>query len=142
MPSTHNRDVYLVKTLAASAARTATGTGSEVRTSSETRAIIATLDVTAAATAAGDKLDVYIQTIVDGTNWVDVIHFTQVLGNGGTKRYVDKIGQAQGQNAFEASASLAAGSARDLFGDAWRCRWDVVDTGAASFTFSVTILPT
>ena len=40
-----------------------------------------TLDVTAAATAAGDKLDVKVQTLIDGTNWVDVAYFAQVLGN-------------------------------------------------------------
>ena len=44
------------------------------------------LNVTAAATEVDDTLDVYIDTSYDGgTTWVNVGHFTQVLGNGGVK---------------------------------------------------------
>jgi hypothetical protein len=89
------------------------------------------LDVSAAATDAVDSLDVYVQTKLDGVNWVDMIHFTQVVGNGGAKRFIAKV-----------SASLAAGNVRHLLGDEYRVRWDITDADFnCSFTFSVTACP-
>lgn len=101
------------------------------------------LDVTAAATDVDDTLDVAIQTLVDGTNWVTVVSFTQCLGNGGTKRHIAKINASVAQAMFEGAAALAAGSVRNWIGDAWRARWVIVDpgAGAASFTFSVSGMP-
>src|SRR3954462_5183744 len=49
------------------------------------------LDVSAAATDVGDTLDIKVQTTLDGTNFFDAVYFTQILGNGGAKRYVGKI---------------------------------------------------
>jgi hypothetical protein len=98
------------------------------------------LDVTAAATEAGDTLDVFIQTTIDGTNWIDVVHFTQVVGNGGAKRHIAKIDNTQPQAMFENGTALAAGSVRNIAGTAWRARWAIVDAttvGNVSFTFSV-----
>src|SRR5437660_118819 len=47
-------------------------------------AAIFILNVTAAAAAAGDTLDVWLQhSWDDGTTFDDFLHFTQVLGNGG-----------------------------------------------------------
>jgi hypothetical protein len=101
------------------------------------------LDVTAAATEVDDTLNVAVQTLVDGTNWVSVAAFTEVLGNGGAKRYLMKINASAAEAVFEGSGALAAGSIRDWAGDAWRVNWIIVDpgAGAASFTFSVTAMP-
>jgi len=100
------------------------------------------LDVTAAATAAGDTLDVKVQCRLDGTNWIDVASFTQVLGNGGAKRIVAKVSADAAQTMF-ADAALAAGSVRNLLGEVWRVTYAQVDDGTenASFTFGVTACP-
>jgi hypothetical protein len=131
-------------TLHASGAETETGNGTVTGAlPGGINGVILTLDVTAAATAVDDTLDVYVQTKVDGNNWLDVAHFTQVLGNGGAKRYVDKI-HAHGSVAlFETGSALAESAQRDLIGKDWRCRWAITDTAPdnASFTFSVTALP-
>ena len=132
-----------VREVLASEARTASGTGGKVLIPEHQTAVLLTLDVTAAATDAGDTLDVTVQTLVDGTNWVDVAAFTQVVGNGGAKAFTAKIIGDAALAEFDHSASLSAGSKRDLIGDAWRAKWTVVDSGDGdqSFTFSVHALP-
>ena len=99
------------------------------------------LDVTAAATDAGDTLDVYIQHTMDGTNYDDFIHFTQVLGNGGAKRF-----RAQWSGlvvsgtplAPVGDAAMAASVLQGPVGKPWRVKWVVVDGDANSaFTFTV-----
>lgn len=118
--------------------RTATGTGDEFEVRPK-NGLSFELDVTAAATAAGDTLDVYVQTTLDGTNWVDVVHFTQVLGNGGVKRFFAKISKDVAETMFENATALGAAAVRNIFGHQWRARWAVTDatTDDASFTFSV-----
>lgn len=134
-----------VTTLLASGARTATaGTaGSAVYLPAHCEGYGFVLDVTEAATDANDTLDVQVQTLVDGTNYVAVASFTQVVGNGGAKRHVMKINASAAQAVFEGSATLAAGSVRNWAGDAWRVYYVIVDpTGSnASFTFSVSAMP-
>lgn len=129
------------KTILASSARTATSTGeTAVSGLGEFTQAEFQLDVTAAATEAGDTLDVYVQTTIDGTNWIDVVHFTQVLGNGGAKRYVAKINGTEPQAMFENGTALAAGAVRNILGDQYRVRYAIVDVVTAdnqSFTFSV-----
>lgn len=113
-----------------------------VRLPSSMQAVSFVLDVTAAATDAGDTLDVKVQTMIDGTNWVDVIHFTQVLGNGGAKRFIGKITASTAETLF-ADAPLAAGTTiRHLLGDEWRVNYVQVDTDSdATFTFTVKACP-
>lgn len=101
------------------------------------------LDVTAAAAASGDTLDVYIDTSPDGgTTWVNVVHFTQVLGNGGTKQFwaVLDPGGSPGTAVIAVGSDAASGVVRPaMFCDQLRVRYTVVDGGAhgQSFTFSV-----
>lgn len=125
--------------LLASAARTATGTGEAV-TLEGYLALVFQLNVTAAATDSGDTLDVYIQTTLDGgATWVDIYHFTQVLGNGGAKKYFGKVVADAALTEFENAAALGAAAGRAIFGSAYRVRWAITDasTQNASFTFSV-----
>ena len=104
------------------------------------------LAVTAAATAAGDTLNVYIQHSGDnGTTWDDFLSFTQVLGNGGVKNFI--AGQTE-EGATPAAlhpvadGSLAAGTVNQgPLGDLWRVKWVVVNGTAASFTFAVFCSP-
>lgn len=102
------------------------------------QSIAFTLDVTAAATAVGDTLDVVVQTKLDGTNWTDIVHFTQVLGNGGAKRHIAKVTLDGTQAMFEVGTSLSAGNARNLAGDQFRVSYTIVSSSAPSFTFAVT----
>jgi hypothetical protein len=97
-------------------------------------------DLTAAATAAGDTLDVKVQTNLCGI-WTDVAYFAQMLGNGGTKRFAAKL---IGQTAFtlgDIAAALTAGTQRNLIGDEWRVNYVVVNGTTAAFTFSVYAIP-
>jgi hypothetical protein len=102
------------------------------------------LNVTAAATDAGDTLNVYVQRLLpDGTTWDDIVAFTQVLGNGGTVAYVaDVIFDSQASDERVAQdAALTAGTVNAVpFADDLRVKWVIVDVAAddASFTFSVT----
>jgi len=133
-------------TLLASAAQTVTSTGqAAVRLPGMVQGFVFTLDVTVAATEAADTLDVYVQTKADGTNWVDVQRFTQVLGDGGAKRYYAKITAAIATTEFENATGLGEHSVRNLFGDDWRVRYVITDAGQAnddaSFTFSVVACP-
>lgn len=134
-----------VHTLLASDVRTQTTTGDEVEVLGKIgpiRGLMFVLDVTAAATDGTDTLDVQVQTKLNG-NWVPVVSFTQVLGNGGAKRYVAKILVNEAQAMFEASAALAAGSIRHLLGRSFRAVGTQVDGGgsADSFTYSVVAIP-
>lgn len=125
-------------TTAAGAVDTA---GDSVRLPRPPNAIVFTLDVTAAATDGTDTLDAKVQTKLDGTNWVDVCSFTQVLGNGGAKRHIAKI-LANTAEAMFSNADLAAGSVRHLLGDEYRVAYVQVDGDAdATFTFSVSACP-
>lgn len=116
--------------------------GDSVRLPGMVNAMAFVLDVSAAATDAADTLDVKVQTKIDGTNWLDVVHFTQVVGNGGTKRYIEKLTADAACAGFENAAALGAGNTRDLLGDEWRVAYVQVDADSdASFTFSVTACP-
>ena len=97
------------------------------------------LNISSAAAASGDKLDVYVQTLLDGTNWADVARFTQVLGNGGAKRYFKKLTRAAAMSEFENASALGAAAQRDLFGSRWRVKYVVTDAGSAASLFSFTV---
>ena len=107
--------------------------------------IVFVLDVTDADTNVDDTLDVFVQTKCDGTNWVDVVAFTQLLGNGSdTVRHVGKILASAATTMFENATALTAGNVRHLFGEEWRVRYDFTDgggAGTAQFVISVTATP-
>jgi len=101
------------------------------------------LNVTSAGAAAGDTLDVFVDTSPDsGTTWVNTIHFNQVLGNGGAVAFwatLDPAGAA-GTSSTNVTADAAAAAVRpSMFTDRLRVRYTIVDGGAhgQSFTFSV-----
>lgn len=125
--------------LAASATVTTTGTGTVPDlVLGEYSGILLQLEVTAAATAVGDLLDVFVQTTIDNATWLDMVHFTQVLGNGGAKRYIAKVlGNAAALTEYETGTALGAAAQRAIFGDQYRVRWVVTSSSAPSFTFSV-----
>lgn len=101
---------------------------------------IGELDVTAGGADSSDKLNVYIQAQLKSGDWVDVMHFTEVLGDAPAKRHVCKIASGLAETTFEASAALASGAVRNILSDRWRCRWAVTSGNAPTFTFSVTLM--
>jgi hypothetical protein len=135
-----SHDVVSLATITSVAgAVTATTTG--VTLPSSMNAVSFVLDVTAAATDAGDTLDVKVQTLLGGAVWVDAVHFTQVLGNGSALKHVAKI-MADTAQAMFADGALGAGSVRHLMGDEWRVHYTQVDGDSnGSFTFTVNACP-
>lgn len=135
--------MHRVVTLLASAARTVgSGSGSEIRLPQTLpEAVVFVCDLTAVSTDAADTLDVKVQTKLDGVNWTDVCHFTQMLGNGGVKRFAMKITADAAEGIFVPSAAVAEDAVRDVAGDSYRAVWTIVDADLdASFTFSVTAM--
>lgn len=101
-------------------------------------------NVTAAATEAGDTLDVYVDASPDnGTTWINACHFTQVLGNGGAKSFVATLSPSAtvGTAVVATTADAASGVVRpSVLTDRLRVRYVTVDattTGNMSFTVSV-----
>lgn len=136
-------------TLLTSAARTASDVVAIATISrfERVKAVSFFLSVTAAATDAGDTLDVYIQHSPDGgSNYDDFVHFTQVLGNGGAKKYVATwVRDVTPESELHAlaDAGLAAGVLQGPVAPVWRVKWVIVDAGTVnvSFTFSLVATP-
>lgn len=98
------------------------------------------LDVTAASTLITDTLNVYIQHSIDGINWDDAVSFTQVLGNGGAKRFVaawNRIAVPGTAVRALADGTLAAGTVNQGPVSDGQCRVKAVTVGTGSFTFAV-----
>jgi hypothetical protein len=131
-------------TLLAAAARTSSGTSVVSSTFEEYTEALFLLNVTAAATEVDDTLDVYLQKTADnGTTWDDFVHFTQVLGNGGAKKFIAEwTSKATPESEMHAAqdGTMAVGVAQGPLGKKIRVKWVIVDPGggAASFTFTVT----
>lgn len=132
-------------TLRASAAQTAgTVNGTGVSLDRPFSRAEVTLVVSAAKTAAGDTLDVYVDKSLDGgTTWFNIGHFTQVLGNGGAKKFTMSFAQDNpGATAvIDSTSDAAAGATRQSgIGSMLRVRGTVVETSDASFTWEAKAL--
>jgi hypothetical protein len=105
------------------------------------REAIFDLNVTAAATDVGDLLDVYVDTSLDGgTLWINVVHFTQVLGNGGAKRETMTLnpGGNVGTAPINTAADAASAGVRHILGALYRVRYSQTDANSnGTFTFTV-----
>jgi hypothetical protein len=145
MPQMSQRGVNLEQgediTLFASGARGATaGTnGTAQQVLGERMVYTWVLNVTAAATEVTDTLDVYIDTLFGTATWINIAHFTQILGNGGAKaRFVVTV-PANMLTTDDVSTDCAVGVSRGVVGSQFRGRYIEVDGGgaASSFTFSL-----
>jgi hypothetical protein len=98
------------------------------------------LSITAAAAAAGDTLNVYVQHSVDGgATWDDFVSFTQALGNGGPQRFIAQwTRDVVPNNPLHAGSdgALAAGVNQGAIGSDWRAKW-VIAGSTPSFTFEL-----
>lgn len=128
------------ESLLASAARTASAnSGGLTRDYSPFSTATFFLDVTAVAAASTDTLDVFIDRLLpDGSTWDNIVHFTQVLGNGGAKKFVADMTAGTAAGEVRAVGDAVANSVRDVqWGSTLRVRWEIAG-GTASFTFSLT----
>jgi hypothetical protein len=134
-----------MQTALASAARTASGVGSITTDFSNAKSAQFWLEVTAAAAAATDLLNVYIQSSIDGgTLWDDFVHFTQVLGNGGAVKHLASWVRdvtPESEMHIQQDAAMAAGVLQGPVGPMWRVKYVIFDDGGAhqTFTFSVSL---
>lgn len=100
------------------------------------------LDVTVAASTAADTLNVFIDVSPDGgTTWVNVGHFTEVVGDGGAVKHIMALNADNpGATAvFNVTSDAAAGATRQIgITDRMRARSVIVDdSSSAAFTFTV-----
>ena len=127
------------KCLHVEAAETATGTGTiEAEIPGGCRSVLAYAHIEPAL-AVGDTFDLYIQTFA-ATTWIDVVHFTQILGNGLDVDLFDKLAVSLAEANFDVATPLAADGARNIVGTKWRVRW-VIAGATPSFVFSASIHP-
>jgi hypothetical protein len=128
-------------TLAASAARTASGTGTTVWVGSYWQQAVVVHTVSAATHEHTDTLDVYVDVSPDGSKWLNAAHYAQQLGDGAAKtEFVVLCPVDPGTSTINATSDCGAGVSRPAaHGKYMRARWVVSDSGDgdASFTFSV-----
>lgn len=136
---------YSQKTLVTSAINTTAETKTftavtDLGTYQEAQFVLALTDAKA---AAGDTLDVYVDTYVAGA-WINIVHFPQILGNGAdaiTHHALVNTAAAPAATTTDSTSDCAVGVTRpSVFGDRLRVRHVLVDGGAhgQSFTYSVT----
>lgn len=134
-------------TLLASEARTASGSGSTVSVPKGTKALLFLLDVTAAAKDVGDLLDVYVRDSFDGVVFTDMVRFTQVLGNGGAKKYYAVVNlratPTTGMGPVQ-DCVMSAGARQGPCGPTLRAEYVIMPDGDPtadqSFTFELNML--
>lgn len=100
-------------------------------------------NVTAAATEAGDTLDVYVDLSLNAITWFNAIHYTQMLGNGGAKIFVAQLTHpTAGVADINVTADAAANAVRNLWAPHVRVGWATTDANAnvnAIFSFRVDV---
>jgi hypothetical protein len=98
------------------------------------------LDVTVADTDAADTLDVFVDSSIDGITWVNICHFTQVIGTDPATKLVAIIPRTGTGAVVNATADLAAGNVRSFIGSWLRSRATRVEAGGPgdmTFTYSL-----
>lgn len=132
-------------TLLAAAQRTtavANSAGATVAGVDKYRRIVVLCNITASDGAVGDTLDVYVDVSLDGTKWLNAVHFTQQAGNGAARAEYAVLDPANpGTSVVNVTSDAAAGAVRPAaWGPYIRGRYTLVDAGAhgQNHTFSLT----
>lgn len=128
--------------LVASGSRTASGTIAIAADLSNVRRAGLILTVSAAGSAAGDLLDVFLQSSIDdGATWDDFVHFTQALGNGGPKKFIawwTREVVPESEIAAPVDGALAVGVRQGPIGVLIREKHTIVNGGGThDFTYSI-----
>lgn len=102
-------------------------------------------DLTAATTEAGDTLDVFIDTRLYGTRWINIVHFAQSTGTSEPDRFVAIVNPDSSVMTapVDVAADASAGAVRHILGDAVRVRYTMVEAATNDnelFTFGVNAL--
>ena len=138
------RDRFAVKTLAASAARTASTNHDAIDVPSAASRCLVQATESAAATDAADTLDLYVDVSLDGgTTWLNAVHFTQRAGNaaGTTKEFAVLCPEDPGTAVVDASSDAASGVTRpSMWGTKMRLRSALVDSGDANTSHTYGVL--
>ena len=98
------------------------------------------LDVTNADADAADTLDVYVDASINGVKWVNICHFTQIIGTDAAKTIVAIIPTIGAAVMTDVTADLVAGNMRNFIGSWLRSRATRVEGaggGVMSFTYSL-----
>ncbi len=117
--------------LAALAARTADGNGVPVTGLGYGKRYLLLCDIIDSAHEAGDTLDVYVDVSLDGSTWLNAVHFTQQAGNGAARKEFAVLDPSNpGAVVVDVTADAIAGAVRPaLFGLQMRARWVIADSG-------------
>jgi hypothetical protein len=103
------------------------------------------LNVSGAAAGAGDTLDVWLQHSWDeGVTFDDFIHFTQVLGNGGTLVHLcawtlESSAPTPMHKAVTKTLAAASSPLLGPIGAIVRAQYTVANVTAAVFTFAIQV---
>lgn len=80
----------------------------------------------------GDKIDCYLQSSMNGTDWSDFIHFPTVKGGDGTKKFLatwnGQVGGDPEPHEVQ-NGSLAVKVMNEPQPGRWRLKWVVAGTG-------------
>jgi hypothetical protein len=100
------------------------------------------LDIDDVPTATGAVCDVYVDTSIDGSNWLTIVHFPQLstaTKHEGAQFYEQVWGAAAAAGFTSTAAAPAAGNVNAILGRVYRCRYTRSPgaTVTTSFTFAV-----
>lgn len=119
-----------------SAARTTSSQTAALTGFGSFRTALIQLAVTAQS-GATPTLDVYIDSTIDNTNWLNIAHFTQLAATTGRRILQLSEHTASGVSDIDPTTDLPAGTVRQgPWGSSLRVRW-VIGGATPSFTFSV-----
>lgn len=98
--------------------------------------------LTNAETDADDTLDVFVDSQLGDGTWVNIVHFTQILGNGANDlKFVAICPRAGSTSEENVTADVAAGgSPRNFIGDRVRVRHVIVDPSGSNATFTFKVI--
>ena len=98
------------------------------------------LNVVAADTDATDTLDVYVDSSIDGVTWLNICHFTQIVGTDPATKLVAIIPRIGVGVVGNVTTDLAAGNVLPFIGSWLRSRATRVEgvgAGVLSFEYSL-----
>jgi hypothetical protein len=122
-------------TLLPVAQRTAAFTGPEIEFE-RGQHILFCVNLQANATPAGSTMDVFVDTTVDGINWIPIVHADRIINGLGAIQMYYSVFSGADQVPFENVDALGTHAFRNAAGRRFRARGTI--TGSPDATFGVT----